>query len=780
MAIRLIFALSAFFFLVGGVPVIAPVMAQTNVARAKQPSGPVIITAIRVEGNQRIEAETIRSYLLVSPGDFYRAALVDQSLKRLFATGLFADVSIRRDGSVLVINVAENPIINRLAFEGNKKLKEDKLSKEVQLRPRIVFTRSKVQADVQRIIELYRRSGRFAATVEPKVIELPQNRVDLVFEITEGAKTGVRRINFIGNRDFSDSDLRGEIRTRESRWWRFLTSDDNYDPDRLMFDRELLRQFYLSKGYADFRVISAVAELTPDRKDFFITFTIEEGKVYTIGKVDVTSQIRDLDPKLLRPLLKNKPGRRYNAKEIDDTIDRLTEVAGLKGYAFVNIRPRIRRERDKQIINITYRVLEAPRVYVEKINITGNVRTLDRVIRREFRLVEGDAFNSAKLRRSRLRIRGLGFFKDVQVEQTEGSAPDRTVIEATVQEQSTGELSIGAGFSSRDKLVGEISIRERNLLGKGQDLRLALSASSRRQQIDLGFTEPYFMGRAIAAGIDLFTRRTDFQNQASFDESSTGFNLRTGFGITEYLSMTARYTLRLDNIHNISPFASRFILDAAGKFTTSSVSYSLGYDKRNDRIRPTRGYDVIFSQEFAGVGGNVRYLRNRINYEYYHPMPFLPKLTFNFSMEEGYIIGLGKDIRLNDRFFLGGVRLRGFNIAGVGPRTDDVRADSLGGNLYYAGTFEIFLPFGQSEEFGIIASTFVDFGTLAKVGQTSLVNDDGSIIRILQTGSTRISAGFGFSWKSPFGPIRFDFAKAIRKEPFDRTQFFQFNVGTRF
>ena len=734
-----------------------------------------IVSSVRVEGNQRIEPETVRSYMLIAPGDQYAPEIVDQSLKRLFATQLFADVTIRFDGSVLIVSLVENPIINRIAFEGNDKQDDDELREELQLRPRVVYTRAKVQADVQRLIEVYRRSGRFAATVEPKIIELPQNRVNLVFEISEGDKTKVRRIHFIGNVDFSDRDLRGEIATRESRWWRFLTSNDTYDPDRLLFDREVLRQFYLSKGYADFRVISAVAELSRDRKDFFITITLEEGVVYRVGEVGVESQIRDIDPKDVEYLVRIKSGKRYNASQIEDTVDALTEVAGLEGYAFVNIRPRIRREREKRIINITFLILDAPRTYVERVDIVGNVRTLDRVIRREMRVVEGDAFNTALLRRSRVRVRGLGYFEEVEVDQVEGTSPDRTLVTATVQERSTGELSIGAGVSSVDSIIGEISIRERNLLGKGQDMRLSVSISGRRQQIDLGFTEPYFLNRNLSAGFDVFHRRANFR-ESSFEQSSTGGSLRAAFPITEYLSMGVRYTVRTDNV-KADLFDSIFIQE--GSFLTSSVGYTLNFDIRDDRLKPTRGFQVVLSQDVAGLGGNVHYLRSRLNYDWYHPVPLLREWTLNLSMEAGYILGLGEDIRINERFFLGGARLRGFKQAGIGPRLDQMNDSALGGNTFMAGSVEVFIPLGAVEEFGISASAFFDFGTLYGIDGELLDGQDNPY-PINGTGSLRMSAGIGFAWKSPFGPIRFDFAKAIKKEDFDETEFFQFNVGTRF
>ncbi|MDF2368671.1 outer membrane protein assembly factor BamA, partial [Sneathiella sp.] len=408
----------------------------------------IIISEVRVEGNQRIEDDTVKSYLLVTAGTPYDRSRVDRSLKALFNTGLFADVSIRQDGTVLIVDVVENPIINRLAFEGNRRIEDETLTSEIQLRPRIVYTRARVQNDVQRIITVYRRSGRFAATVEPKVILLPENRVDLVFEINEGEETGIKKIRFYGNKNFSDSQLLGEISTEETRWYNFLSDSDTYDPDRLTFDRELLRKFYLSKGYADFRVVSAIAELTPDRDGFFITFAVEEGPKYQFGAIDVKSEIKDVSPESLMEQVTTIEGETYNADKIEDTIQKITFELGKLGYAFVNVRPRIDRDRENLKISVTYEVNKGPRVYVERINITGNVRTLDYVIRREMRLAEGDAFNTALLRLSQSRVRGLDFFEKVDVTQDEGTDADKTIINVDVQEKSTGELSVGAGFST--------------------------------------------------------------------------------------------------------------------------------------------------------------------------------------------------------------------------------------------------------------------------------------------------------------------------------------------
>ncbi|MDC0033477.1 outer membrane protein assembly factor BamA [Alphaproteobacteria bacterium] len=477
-----------------GAVFIAPYL-LTGSALAQQQRFVVKVTEIIVEGSQRIEPETVRSYVSLRKGDPITPKVMDDSLKKLFATGLFADVVVRQQGTAVVVRIVENPIINRIAFEGNKRINDKILKDEVILRPRVVYTRSRVQVDVQRLINVYQRSGRFAATVEPKVIQLPQNRVDLVFEIKEGPLTEIRRINFVGNQRFNDSKLRDLIRTKESIWYRFLTTDDNYDPDRLTFDRELLRRFYLSKGFADFRVVSAVAELAPNREGFFITFTIEEGERYRFGKIDIVASLRDLNAGQLRQHVKVKEGGWYNADFVEDVISKLTDVVGTLGFAFVDIRPQVARDRKERKINLTFRIQEGPRVFLERINIKGNVRTIDAVIRREMPLVEGDAFNTSKVRRARKRIRDLGFFEKVEVTNAPGSAPDKSLINVKVAEKSTGEISFGAGFSSEVGVLGDIGIRERNLLGRGQDLFLKMSLSAKASQIDLKFTEPYFMGR---------------------------------------------------------------------------------------------------------------------------------------------------------------------------------------------------------------------------------------------------------------------------------------------
>jgi outer membrane protein insertion porin family len=749
--------------------VVAPAVAQVA------PGG--TIQEIRVDGTQRVEPETVRSYLLVQPGDQFDPDRLDRSLKALFATGLFADVTLRRDGNSLVVTVVENPVINRIAFEGNRKLNDDTLNQEIQLRPRVVYTRQKVQSDVRRILDLYRRNGRFAATVEPKVVPLPQNRVDLVFEIDEGPVTGVRSINFVGNRQFGAGRLREVIQTKETRWYRFFTTDDTYDPDRLTYDRELLRKFYLSEGYADFRVVSAVAELTPARDGFFITFTIEEGERYKFGKVDIANQLKDVDPAELTALLTTHEGDWYNADEVDKSISALTDALGNRGYAFVEIEPRVRRNPDTRTIDITYDVKEGPRVYVERIDISGNLRTLDRVIRREFRLVEGDAFNTSKLQRSQQRIKNLGFFKKAEVTNKPGSAPDRTVITAEVQEQSTGEFSVGVGFSTTDGALADIGIRERNLLGKGQDLRIGALVAQRTQQIDLSFTEPYFLDRNLSAGFDLFALVRDNQDIAGFNQQSVGGSLRAGYQITEPLRQTLKYTLRQDRIFDVADAASTFIKEQTGSRITSSVGQVLLYDKRDNRLDPTSGYFGSIGTEIAGVGVGVRYFRTTLSGGYYYPVA--PAWVLSVTGDAGYIFGLGDRVRIEDRFFVGGDNLRGFASGGIGPRASD-NNDALGGNIYYVGSVALSFPLGLPQELGLNGRVFSDFGSLWKVDPSPNPSTltPGAFVR--DVNSIRVSAGAGVSWQSPLGPIRLDFALPVKRESFDKKEFFRVSFGTRF
>jgi outer membrane protein insertion porin family len=743
-------------------------LAPGGSARAQGAVGD-IVREIHVEGNQRIEPETIRSYLTFQRGEAYDSARVDSSLKSLFATGLFADVTIRREGGNVIVAVVENPVINRIAFENNKKLSDETLTSETTLRPRTIYTRTKIQNDVQRILTLYRRHGRFAATVEPKVIRLPQNRVDVVFEIDEGAPTAVQRIRFIGNKEYGDGKLRDVIRTKETRWYRFLSSDDTYDPDRLTLDRELLRQFYLSKGFADFRVLSSVAELTPDRNDFFVTFTIDEGARYRFGKIELESVLRGVTPKDVADVLEIEEGDWYNGKLLENSVgDLILHVSGM-GHPFVDVRPRIDRDREKRVINVAFEIGEGPRMFVERIDIVGNVRTQDRVIRREFRLAEGDAFNAAKLKRSRERLKNLDYFEKLNVEQIPGSAPDKTILKTEVEEKSTGSISLGVGYSTTNGALSDVMLRERNLLGRGQDLRLGGRVAQRGTQVDLSFTEPAFLDRELSAGIDLFHVTRDLQDISGYKFQATGGGVRFGYLITERLSQGWRYTLRSAEQQNFRAGISPLILAEDRTFVSSEVGHSLGYDRLDNTINPTSGYFIRMNNDVAGLGGDVFHLRNRLTGGKYFPLA--DDWVLGLRATGGYITAYNdKKVRVNDRFSVGGDDIRGFRTGGIGPR--DNTGDSLGGEWMYTGTAEVLFPLGLPPEFGIKGKMFTDMGSSGKIDPTRATVQD--------TGSLRASVGAGINWVSPFGPIGIDFGIPVLKESFDKTELVRVNFGTRF
>ena len=727
-----------------------------------------MIEEIRIEGAQRVDATTVRSYMRVNPGEPFDPVKIDSSLKSLFATGLFADVTLRREGSALIVVVTENPIINQIGFEGNLRIDDEILDAEVELRPRVVFTRTKVQSDLQRILELYRRQGRFAATVDAKVIQLEQNRVDLVFEINEGPTTKIQSINFIGNREFSDGSLRDEIATSETAFWRFLSTTDTFDPDRLTFDRELLRRFYLKEGYADFQILSVVAELTPDRESFIITFTLEEGVQYQVGEIEVTTTLKDLDPEVLLDQVETVSGDTYDASEVEDTVTNLTESASNLGFAFVDVRPRVQRIRDQRIINLNFEIREGPKVYVERIDIDGNIRTLDRVIRREFRLVEGDAFNGSLLNRSRQRIERLGFFQSVNITTEPGSEPDQLVITADVQEQATGDLSFAAGFSSESGPLGSITLRERNLLGRGQDLRMGFTLSGVSSQIDLSFTEPYFLDRDLSAGFDLF-RTVQENDESSFDLERIGGTLRAGYDFREGVRQVWNYTLKREEVTNVDSDASALVMSDEGTDLESSIGQTLRWDTRDARFDPRDGHVIRFNTTAAGIGGDVRFLRTTLGGAYYQPI--LEDVTGRISAEVGNIVGIDYDTKVSDRFFRGGSTLRGFNTSGIGPR-DALTNDALGGKHYYSGTLELSFPVGLPEELNFRGRLFSDVGSLWGIdGDDTDVDDDSS---------PRMSVGTGFSWISPFGPVVIDIAKPILKESYDKTELINFSFGTRF
>jgi outer membrane protein insertion porin family len=585
----------------------------------------------------------------------------------------------------------------------------------------------------------------------------------------------VQRISFVGNEAFGDGTLRGKIRTSESAWYRFLSSDDRYDPDRLNLDRELLRKFYLSEGYADFRVVSAVAELAPNREGFFITFTISEGERYKFGKVEVSTRFAGLDVDVLQSYLTMSEGEWYDADEVEKTVTALSDIVGSLGYAFVEVRPNIRRNKDNLTVDVTFDIQEGPRVYVERINISGNTRTLDKVIRREFRLAEGDAFSTAKVRRSQQRLRNLGFFEKVDISAQPGSAPDKTNLEVQVVEQSTGDISFGAGFSTTSGILGDISVKERNLLGKGQELRLGLSIGTLSTLVDLSFTEPYFLDRPMAAGFDIFRTSNDRQNVASYSDRSIGFSLRAGWAYTEHLRQNVRYTLRQTDIYNVQPWASTIVQLNAGTSVVNEVSETLAWDTRDTRLNTTKGFLLRNTMAVAGLIGTEQYFRTTADAVYYQSI--FEDVVASIGGSVGGVFpysGSGGALRLNNLFFIGGDTLRGFAVGGVGPR-DSITADALGGTYFYSATTELSFPLGLPKEIGIFGKAFVDIGSLWGLGGPAQYSNT-----VLTSNTMRISTGVGIQWVSPFGPIRIDYAIPLQKDPWDKTENIRFSFGTRF
>jgi len=749
---------------------IGPAVAQTI-----QSGG--TIDEIVIRGTGRVEPATVRSYLTVDPGDSFDRAALNDTLKSLYDTGLFSDVRLRREGDQLIVEIDENPIINRIAFEGNDEVDEETLRQQVELRPRVVFTRTKVKNDVERIRRIYRRNGRFGAEISPKMIELEQNRVDLVFEINEGPETKVRGINFIGNEAFDDDELRDAIITTESVWYRLFASNDTYDPNRIDFDRQNLRRFYLNNGYADFQVESVVSEMTPNRKGFILTFSVDEGPRYKIDEISIDSNIKDLKPETLRKALKTKEGQWYSAQAVQDSVDQMSTLAGNRGFAFVDIQPNVQRRREDKRIELTYTIEEAPRVFIERIEISGNARTLDRVIRREFEIVEGDAFNASKIRRARQRINNLGFFESVEVEKTEGSSPSETVVDVKVQERSTGSLSFGAGVSTDTGLLGNVQLRERNLLGKGQDLQLNFSLSFETQRIDLSFTEPHLFGRDLSGGFDLFRTETD-QDELTFEEDRTGGALRTGYSIIGAWEQSWRYRFSDRTLSDVDGSESLALQLEEGNTTRSSIAHTLAYDRRNNRLNPTDGFKLSVTNTFAGLGGTETFAKNEASADLFTPLA--EGLTLHLGAEGGHIFGIGEDTSILDRFFVGSSSIRGFEPAGLGPR-DANTTDALGAKQFYAGTVELRFPLGLPDRFNIIGRVWSDVGAAWGVDTPS--GDELPSGRELETqdsASPRVAVGTGFSWRSPLGPLDIDLGFPVIDEDFDETEIFQFGFGTQF
>jgi outer membrane protein insertion porin family len=815
--VRILRGLAVCCLVLGGTLVGAGTMvvASAGVAAAQSAS------SIVVQGNRRVEAETVRSYFKPGPGGQLGPAQIDDAIHALYATGLFSDVHIEHSGGRMVVNVVENPVIDRVAFEGNKKAKDEQLKAEVQSKPRGTLSKPMVQADVQRIIEIYHRSGRFDVSVDPKIIELPNNRVDLVFEIKEGQKTGVKLIRFVGAHAFSTGRLKDVIKTTESNLLSFLQTTDIYDPDRVEADRDLLRRFYLKHGYADVRIVSAVGEYDPAKKGFIVTFTIDEGSQYHIGTVDVVSNVHALNPASLRDSLKISAGSVYNADLVEKSVESMTIEAAKHGYAFATVRPRGDRNFDKKIINLTFVVEEGTRAYIERINIYGNTRTRDYVIRREFDIGEGDAYNRALIDRAERRLKNLNYFKTVKITNEPGSAPDRVVINVNVEEQSTGEFTISGGYSTADGFLAEVSVADRNLMGRGEYAKASVSYGQYNRGFGISFVEPYLLGYRMAGGIDLFARQSFSTSYVSYNTQTVGVNLRLGFALSEELSFTPRYSIfqqqvSLPDYLNNCRFPSGELFSSTpagyvqhtlpvsgstdecyydgeaslpvrielskGAVIESIVGYSLAYNTLDNNKSPTSGLYAEIKQDFAGAGGDVNFIRTTAETRNYYEV--LPDVVGVLKLQGGHLAGWGsKDLRMLDNFQMGPNLVRGFAPSGIGPRdlTPGGTNDALGGTMFWGASLEAQTPlYFLPKEVGIKVAAFADAGSLWNYKSETSWAVTGENLQVADSPTVRSSVGMGLIWDSPLGPLRFDFAYALTKASYDRTQFFRFSGGTKF
>jgi outer membrane protein insertion porin family len=745
-------------------------------AAAPVPSGNTI-QAIIVRGNHRIESGTIQSYMLLSPGDQFDQKLIDQSLKTLYATGLFKNVSITRTGNDLLVDVIENPVIAQVAFEGNHEIVDKDLQAVVSSRPNAVYTPEAAEADRQAILDAYARKGYYSTTVVPQIILLPENRVNLVFKIHDGKATFISRITFVGNEHYSESTLRDVISSRESAWWRFLSSSDSYDPARVGLDQDLLRRFYLRSGYPDFQLLNTEAELAPDRSSFYLTFVLSEGPRYRIGNVAIVSHLPHLDGATLKGDLQLSRGDWYNGDAITQTVQAIsTDVQG-RGYAFVQVTPiqtkRIN-ARGQHVVDLSFEVTEGPRVFVERIDITGNSRTEDKVIRREFQLAEGDAFNAEAIKQSRQRLQELQYFKSVDMSTAPGSAPDKIILTTNVQEQATGSFTIGGGYSTDDGALIDLGLNEKNLIGTGIDAGITGVLAQRASQIDLSVTDPYFLDRNLLLGGELFDTTNNNLDISQYEESRTGFTIRTGYAFNNFLSQSVDYSLVDRDVFDVQSDASIYVKNEAGWSLLSQVGQTITLDHRDSTLDPHSGYILRLGTDVAGLGGNSDYVRVKLDAGYYIPLDYFTG-NHNWSIAlrggAGYLYRYGGNYYIIDNFFLGGDNMRGFQEGGAGPH-DVATGDSLGGNTIITGTAELHFPLPISPDIGLTGRIFTDVGTLFGV--------EDNYGPVYDYAGPRVSVGVGFSWNTPFGLINIDLADPIIKYTDDQTQVFRFGFGTSF
>jgi outer membrane protein insertion porin family len=778
-------ALACVFLCLGVAAGAAPAAPRTPAAPAGAIQLGGVIQAIQVIGNKRIETGTILSYMLVRPGDPFDPSRLDQSLKTLYATGLFRDVSLSRQGDTLVVHVTEYPLVNEVAFEGNHALTDAELRKVVQLRARAVFTRAAAAADRKRILEAFTEKGHYDATVTPEIIRLPENRVNVVFEINDGPSTLISRITFVGNHAYGESRLSDVINSRVERWWAFLSTSDQYSEQRLNLDKELLRQFYFKHGYAAFHVVSATAELAPDRKAFFLTFVLHEGARYRMGKITIHSSLKGITPAELAEELQLAEGDWFDNDAIQRSTDKMEEYVRNRGFAFVQVTPHFDRDDKTHVMHLSLDVSRGPRVYVERIDIVGNTRTEDSVIRRQFHLAEGDPFNAGSLRRTEQRLKDLNYFQDVHITTAPGSAPDKAIVTTRVADKATGQLTLGGGFSTDVGLLLDAGIRESNIVGSGISAGINGILAQKQSSVDLSITDPYFQNRNLLLGGDLFLLQYTNLGTAPYDEKRVGFSVRAGYNFTNHLQQVWNYQLVGRTVYNIQAGSSAFIFDEAGYTLLSQAGQVLSLDYRDSTIDPHRGYILALATDFAGLGGNETFVRARLDGAYYVP---LDRFTGNSQWDVrlragvGQLFPLGRQEQIIDRFFLGGDNLRGFQTGGVGPH-DAATGDSLGGRFIWTESTQLNFPLPVSADLGLSGHVFADVGALTEGNFESNqcpTQPGGVCPAINSSAAPRVGIGFGVSWRSSFGLINIDFTPFVIKQPGDQTQVFRFGFGTRF
>lgn len=727
----------------------------------------VTVSEIAISGNSRVSDSTISAYLPVRVGDAISEDSLDNAIDSLFATKLFNDVTINIEGTRISIAVVENPIVNRVNIEGNDVLDDERLLAELDIQPRRVFTRKVAVDATQKLLDIYRLSGRYAAEITPQVIRLDNNRVDLIFEVDEGPLIKVTSISFIGNETFSDFALRQVISSRQVRWWAFLSSVDKYDESRLDYDARLLRQFYLGRGYANIEIKRAQGGLLADRSGFALTFEIDEGTRYKLRDVSFTSQITDIDVSKFRDDIPLEKGDWYNVKGLEQGLLNVTNSLGNLGYAFVDVRPQVTPDTDSNELDIEISIGEGRKNYIERIEVVNNSRTRDTVIRRELEVVEGDPYNQLKLDKSLRNIKNLGFFRTVDISTVRGSADDQTIAKINVEEQSTGDFSIGVGYSSLDKSTVSLGINERNFLGSGRGLKFSTSLSESRSDYRLGLTEPYFLDRDLRGSAEIFNQKVE---NSTLTTKSTGVNLGVAFDAADDYYHRIGYELSSADSTQSSTTATSLTGEENKDLLRSALSYTIGRSTLDNRFDPTEGYLYELDETVSGLGGDVTFMKTSVRASYFKPLNF-NSFILGARGRAGFVDGLGEKVTQSARFYLGGRTVRGFDSSGIGPR--DTGANSaVGGNYMYSATAEIVSSYGLSEDLGVRWTVFSDIGSVWDTDYPSGVtgaNDD----------SLRQSVGVGFLWDTAVGPLTFYWADAFSKTSHDQLKRFQFNIGTR-